>query len=75
MLVYTVDNDDHIFKCVKRRSQRKNIVKQIKVMRDTVDTNLCDILQEGLTAYFKGECMSNTMFRIRGKKDMGRYKI
>ncbi|OEU19127.1 hypothetical protein FRACYDRAFT_237419 [Fragilariopsis cylindrus CCMP1102] len=30
--------------------------------------------QEGLTAYFKGECMSNTMFRIRGGKDMGRYK-
>ena len=25
-------------------------------------------------AYFKGEFMSNTMFRRRGDKDMGRYR-
>ena len=25
-------------------------------------------------AYFIGECMTTTMFRIRGRKDMGRYK-
>ena len=68
------EDDDHIFTCEKRRSQRKNIVKQINIMRNTVDPNLCDILQEGLMAYFKEECMSNTMFRIRGRKGMGRYK-
>jgi hypothetical protein len=68
------EDDDHIFTCTKRKSQRKNILKQINVMRNTVDTNLCDILQEGLMAYFIGECMTNTMFRIRGRKSMGRYK-
>jgi hypothetical protein len=30
---------------------------------------LCDILQEGLMTYFKGECMTSAMLRIRG---MGR---
>ncbi|OEU14903.1 hypothetical protein FRACYDRAFT_241460 [Fragilariopsis cylindrus CCMP1102] len=69
------EDDDHIFQCSKRRSVRKKVINQIiNVLRNTVDTNLCDILQEGLMAYFKGECMSNTMFRIRGKKGMGRYK-
>ena len=68
------EDDDHIFKCAKRRSVRKKFLNQIKVLRNTVDTNLCDILQEGLMAYFIGECMTNTIFRIRGRKSMGRYK-
>ena len=68
------EDDDHLFTCTKRKSQRKNIFKQITVLRNTVDEKLCDILQEGLMAYFKGECMSNTMFRIRGMEGMGRYK-
>ena len=43
-------------------------------MRNTVDINLCDILQGGSMAYFIEECMTNTMLRIRGMKGMGRYK-
>ncbi|OEU19894.1 hypothetical protein FRACYDRAFT_235957 [Fragilariopsis cylindrus CCMP1102] len=68
------EDDDHILQCDNRRSVRKKVVNQINVLRKTVDKNLCDILQEGLMAYFKGDCMSNTMFRIRGGKGMGRYK-
>ena len=53
----------------EKHTQTKN------VLRNTVDTNLCDILQEGLMAYFIGECMTNTIFRIRGRKGMvGRSK-
>ena len=43
--------------------------EQINVMRNTVDTNLCDILQEGLMAYFIGECMTNTMFSQNKRKE------
>ena len=68
------EDDDHILQCTKRRSVRKQVVNRIKVLRKTVDENLCDILQEGLMAYFNGDCMSNTMFRIRGGKGMERYK-
>ncbi|OEU11448.1 hypothetical protein FRACYDRAFT_245187 [Fragilariopsis cylindrus CCMP1102] len=68
------EDDDHILQCSKRRSVRKKVVNQINVLRKTVDKNLCDILQEGLMAYFKRDCMSNTMFRIRGGKGMERYK-
>jgi hypothetical protein len=68
------EDDDHILQCSKRRSVRKKVVNQINVLRKTVDKNLCDILQEGLMAYFNRDCMSNTMFRIRGGKGMERYK-
>ncbi|OEU09351.1 hypothetical protein FRACYDRAFT_248200 [Fragilariopsis cylindrus CCMP1102] len=68
------EDDDHILQCDKRRSVRKKVVNQINALRKTVDKNLCDILQEGLMAYFKRDCMSNTMFRIRGGKGMERYK-
>ncbi|OEU13908.1 hypothetical protein FRACYDRAFT_242262 [Fragilariopsis cylindrus CCMP1102] len=68
------EDDNHILQCSKRRSVRKKVVNQINVLRKTVDKNLCDILQEGLMAYFNRDCMSNTMFRIRGGKGMERYK-
>jgi hypothetical protein len=42
-------------------------------MRNTVDIKLCDILQEGLMTYFKGECMTSAMLRIRGEEGMERY--
>ena len=58
----------------EEEKSKENIPKQINVLQNTVDTNLCDILQEGLMTYFIGECMTNTMFRIRGRKGMGRYK-
>jgi hypothetical protein len=70
---HSVEDDDHLFQCIKRKSQQKNIIKQINVMRNTVDIKLCDILQEGLMTYFKGECMTSTMLRIRGEQGMERY--
>jgi len=73
---HSVEDDDHIFRCVRRKGQRKNIFKQINVLRNNrVDKKLCDILQEGLLTYFKGECMTNTMLRIRGGKDMENYSL
>ena len=65
-----VEDDNHIFTCEKRRAHRRSILNQIKTLRQTVDVQLCDILQEGIMAYFKGECMSYTMFRIRGRRDI-----
>ena len=76
-----VEDDNHIFTCEKRKAHRRSILNQIKTLRQTVDVHLCDILQEGIMAYFKGECMTNTMFRIRGKRDidnkpcMERYQL
>jgi hypothetical protein len=72
---HTNEDDDHIFQCIQRRSLRKKIVKQINIMRTTVDPRLCDILQEGLTAYFKGESTTNAMLRIRGQEGMERYSL
>jgi hypothetical protein len=72
---HTNKDDDHIFQCIQRRSLRKKIVKQINRMRTTVDPRLCDILQEGLTAYFKGESTTNAMLRIRGQEGMERYSL
>ncbi|OEU08500.1 hypothetical protein FRACYDRAFT_249954 [Fragilariopsis cylindrus CCMP1102] len=60
----------HIFTCEKRKAHRRNILNQIKTLRNVVDPYLCYILQEGIAAYFKGECMTNTMFRIRGRRDI-----
>ena len=65
-----VEDDDHIITCKKRKAHRRNILNQIKTLRKVVDPYLCDILQEGIAAYFKGECMTNTMFRIRGRRDI-----
>jgi hypothetical protein len=72
---YTSEDDNHIFQCIQRRSLRKKIVKQISTMRNHIDPRLCDILQEGLTAYFKGESTTNAMLRIRGQEDMERYSL
>jgi hypothetical protein len=72
---HTSEDDNHIFQCIQRRSLRKKIVKQINIMRTTVDPRLCDILQEGLTAYFKGESTTNAMLRIRGQEGMERYSL
>jgi hypothetical protein len=72
---HTVEDDNHIFTCVKRKAHRRSIIKKINILRNTVDHNLCDILQEGIMAYFLGECVTNTMLRIRGQKGMGRYHL
>jgi hypothetical protein len=72
---HTIEDDDHIFQCNQRRSLRKKIVKQINTMRSTVDHRLCDILQEGLTTYFNGESITNTMLRLRGQEGMERYSL
>jgi hypothetical protein len=44
-------------------------------MRNRVDPRLCDILQEGLLTYFKGESVTNAMLRIRGQEGYGRYDL
>jgi hypothetical protein len=72
---HSVEDDDHFFTCVKRKSQRKNIIKQVNILRNVVDPVLCDILKEGLLAYFLGGCMTNTMLRIRGQEGMERYDL
>jgi hypothetical protein len=66
---HTIEDDDHIFQCNQSRSVRKKIVKQINIMRNTVDPRLCDILQEGLQTYFNGESITANMLRIRGQED------
>jgi hypothetical protein len=72
---HCTEDDDHIFQCIQRRSLRKKIVKQISTMRQQIDPRLCDILQEGLSSYFRGESTTNTMFRLRGQEGMERYSL
>jgi hypothetical protein len=72
---HTVEDDDHLLTCEKRKSQRKLIMKQINILRNTVDPVLCDILKEGLMTYFMGESMAIAMFRIRGQEGMERYSL
>jgi hypothetical protein len=72
---HTLEDDDHIFQCVKRRSLRKKIANQITLMRNCIDPRLCDILQEGLLTYFNGESVSNAMIRIRGQEGYERYDL
>jgi hypothetical protein len=72
---HTLEDDDHIFQCVKRRSLRKKVINQINLMRNRVDPRLCDILQEGLLTYFKGESVTNAMLWIREQEGYGRYDL
>ena len=72
---HNIEDDNHIFSCVKRKAHRKSIIKQTNILRNTVDPVLCDILREGLMAYFLGECMTTTMLRLRGQEGMGRYDL
>jgi hypothetical protein len=72
---HSIEDDDHLFQCKKRKSQRKQIIKQINILRNTVDPVLCDILKEGIMAYFMGECTTTTMLRIRGQEGMNRYSL
>jgi hypothetical protein len=65
---HTLEDDNHIFQCVRRRSLRKKIISQINPMRNRIDPRLCDILQEGLLTYFKRESVANVMLRIRGQE-------
>jgi hypothetical protein len=43
-------------------------------MRNSIGPRLCEILQEGLSTYFKGESVTNAMLRIRGKEGYERYE-
>jgi len=72
---HSVEDDDHIFRCKRRQDQRKNIIKQTNLLRNKVDPKLCDILKEGLLAYFKGDSISNTMFRLRGTEGHERHDL
>jgi hypothetical protein len=72
---HTLEDDNHIFQCVKRRSLRKKVIKQINLMRNRIDSRLCDILQEGLLTYFNGESVTTTMLRIRGQEGYERYDL
>ena len=69
LCLHTVGDDGHIFRCIKRKNQRKIIIEQIAYLRKTVDPILCDILQEGLMTYFNGESLPKTMLRIRRQED------
>jgi hypothetical protein len=62
---HSEEDDDHLFRCIKRRRYRNKIIKQINIMRNNVDPTLCDILQEGLMTYFKGESVTTAMRRIQ----------
>jgi hypothetical protein len=72
---HTLEDDDHIFRCTKRKAHRRSIIKQTNILRNSVDPILCDILKEGLLAYFLWECMTTTMLRIRGQAGMERYDL
>jgi hypothetical protein len=52
---HTLEDDNHIFQCTKRRSLRKKVINQITLMRNRGEPRMCDILQEGLLTYFKGD--------------------
>jgi hypothetical protein len=58
----------------EKKSEEKHH-KQINVMRNSVDPILCDILQEGLMTYFKGESITNAMLRIRGTLGNDNYSL
>jgi hypothetical protein len=72
---HILDDDDHIFQCVKRRSLGKKVIKQINLMRNCIDPRLRDILQEGLVTYFNGESVTTTMLKIRGQEGYERYDL
>jgi hypothetical protein len=72
---HSLEDDDHILQCNNRRSLRKKVIKQITLMRNRIDPRLCDILQEGLLTYFKGESVSNAMIRLRGQEGYERYDL
>jgi hypothetical protein len=44
-------------------------------MRNRIDPRMCDILQEGLLTYFKGESVTTAMLRIRGQEGYERYDL
>jgi hypothetical protein len=68
---HSVEDNDHLLRCIKRKSQRKSIIEQTNIQRNSVDPVLCDKLKEGLLTYFKGECMANTMLRLQGQEGDG----
>jgi len=72
---HTTEDDNHLFQCIKRKNQRKNIMKQTNLLNKGIDPLLCDILKEGLLTYFKGESVTEAMFRIRGQTKYERYKL
>jgi hypothetical protein len=59
----------------KRKRNRNKIIKQINTLRNNVDDKLCDILQEGLMTYFKGESVPKAMIRIRGQEGYEKYDL
>jgi hypothetical protein len=44
-------------------------------MRNRIDPKMCDILQERLLTYFKGESVTTAMLRIRGQEGYKRYDL
>jgi hypothetical protein len=72
---HTLEDDNHIFQCNKRRSLRKKVINQITLMRNRVGPRMCDILNEGLLSYFNGDSVTNDMLRIRGQQGYERYDL
>jgi hypothetical protein len=72
---HTLEDDDHILQCSKRRGIREKITNQITLMRNRIGPRMCDILQEGLLTYFNGESVTNAMMRIRGQEGYERYDL
>ena len=69
------EDDDHLVQCTNRRSLRKQVISKINSMHKGMDPKLIDILKEGITAYFKGDSVSNTMLRVRGQEGYKRYDL
>jgi hypothetical protein len=72
---HSTEDDDHLYQCVKRKNQRKNIMKQTSILGNRIDPLLCDIMKEGLLTYFKGDSVTATMFRLQGQPEYERYKL
>jgi hypothetical protein len=63
---HSIEVDDHLFRCTKRKSQQKNIIiKQTYLLRSRVDPILCDIMKEELLTYFKERLLAYTSKEIQ----------
>jgi hypothetical protein len=71
---HNLEDDDHILQCSKKISLQKKVTSQTNLMQNCTNQRLCDILQEGLSTYFKGESVANAMLRIRGEEGYERYE-
>jgi hypothetical protein len=57
------------------QQEKKFEEKDHKQINVSVDPILCDILQEGLMTYFKGESITNAMLQTRGTLGKDNYSL